>query len=80
MVVDHKTELLDKLQLFLLEDFVRLYEEERLSPTDRRTILQLLKEGGRGYHEDQLPKGLLAAIAQKYTLPPAPQPEDEDPI
>ena len=72
--------MLDKLQLFLLEDFVRLYKDGELSPTDRRTILQLLSQSGKSYSEDMLPKGLVQSIKDKYSLPVAPKPEDEDPI
>lgn len=80
MSVDRQQELMDELQEMLLEDFVRLYREGKLSPTDRRTIVQLLKDSGRTFDPSRLPRTLADAIKEKYKLPEQQAPEDEDPI
>lgn len=72
--------LMGDLQEFLLEDFIRLYQEGRLSPTDRRTLYQMLKDNGWVLDPTRLPKGILEGIREKHQFPEPPNPEDEDPI
>jgi hypothetical protein len=77
---DQQMKLMERLKIALLEDFMRLYEEGKLSPTDRRTIFQMLKENGWTLDPSRIPQSLVDSIKDKYKLPDPKLPEDEDPI
>jgi hypothetical protein len=55
---DEARSLADKLGVLLLQDFLKLASEGGLTPTDRKTLYQMLKEGGFSLDPSRLPDDL----------------------
>lgn len=62
-------ELAQQLQTLLLEDFLKLAQKGDLSPTDRRTLYQMLKDGGWCLDPSRLPSDLSSKLLTAVTAP-----------
>lgn len=58
--------LAERLQVALLEDFEKLLNEGRISPTDRATLARLLMQNGWSIDPTRLPQGLADKLTGKY--------------
>jgi hypothetical protein len=70
-------ELARQLQTLLLKDFLSLAASGELSPTDRRTLYQMLKDGGWSLDPTRLPQDLRSKLTSALS-PTADL--DDDPV
>lgn len=76
---DKQIELAKQLQTLLLEDFLELARTNTLSPTDRRTLYQMLKDGGWSLDPSRLPADLRSKLTAAIS-PTADLQDEDDPI
>jgi hypothetical protein len=73
---DEARSLADKLGVLLLKDFLALAQEGKLTPTDRKTLYGMLKEGGFSLDPSRLPDDLRGMMLSDPTADL--QQDDED--
>lgn len=77
---EKNVKLAEKLQTLVMEDFVRLAENQELTPTDRRTIVQLLQQNGWTLDPTKIPQGIRDKLKNlRIDAPERPDVDDDIP-